>query len=520
VYEYTSAQQVIDRVSHIYALYRNSVQIEAQDSKERLAQLSLFRDLIDNVKHQHSRLSPRTLRQLSHCASLTVGGTFLLVGYHLDRMRDTEFMLNGHRTRIIESYPFYRDRMIDLPSVLSKDNVWANSALVSDIVREWQMDLPIRTIQDQNWQKRDNFYVQIGGEDNPALSGLPSGAIVLIQPVTQEERANPDPDAIYLLQFGNGYLCSCCAVSRGMLTLLPRDGKYEASCDFLYPQQVRIAGRARGFAAQVPPPITNRQEAHSAHIAAPLILPWEHASLGALLHTERLRLGRTARDLDNINDILQARMASSLTGRTLRRYEHRSQNVPHTDTILALALFCAARFSDVLRLLGFRFNESNSYSLARFLEAQSLKELHEKLRFATTPEPRAQWRLLCADWGEWPSLLSIRVPRISELQHRLLRIHQNETFDGLDPLIRTGTIGLLEEMNNLPELGGERDKEGWERPIYAIRHKGEIVCGYLDRDDQHVVLVPHPRSHGRRISLLRHQVQMVGQIKAIGSSFH
>jgi hypothetical protein len=434
-------------------------------------------------------------------------------------MRDIEFELNGHRTRIIESYPFYRDRMIDLPRLFSEDNVWGNSAIVSDIVVKWQKGLPIRTIQDQNWQRRDIFYIQVGAEGNLALSGLPSGAILSMQPVTSRERANPDPEAMYLLQFGNGYLCSCCAVSRGRLTVLPRDARYEGSCDFLYPQEVRIAGRARGFAAQVPPPITDQQETHSAHIAAPLILPWEHASLGALLRTERSRLGRTARDLQNINDLLQARMGTSLTERTLRRYERPAPNIPQTDTMLALALSCAARMSDVLRLLGFRFDESNSYSLESFLQAQSFEELREHLRSATAPEPHARWRLLRADWGGWPSLLSIRVPRIAELQHKLLRIHQNETFDGLDPLIRPGAIGLLEEMDSIPELRGEKNKDSWERPIYAIRHKGEIICGHLDQDDQHVVLMPHPHSRGRRISLLRHQVQMVGRVKAICSSF-
>ena len=519
-FEYVSVQQIVDRVSHIYGLYRDdAAATKSQGPAEHHARLSFLRGVIDNLKHQNSRLSPRTLRRFSHYAALTIGGSFRLTGYYLDRMRDTEFILNGHRTRIIESYPFYRDRLIDLPHMLSEENVWRSSALISDVVLSWQEGLPIRTLQNPNWQDNGIFYIQIGAEESLALSGLPPGAILSIEPISAEEQANPDPNAVYCLQFGNGYLCCSCAVSHGRLALLPRDGRYAGLYDFFYPQQVRIAGRARGFAVWLPPSLNDRHESRPGRVAAPLVLPWEHASLNALLRTERLRFGRTARDLAYVNEILQARIGASLSERTLHRYERQAERIPQTDTMLALSLFCAVRISDVLRLLGFAFNESNSYSLSTWLQAGSFEQLREQLRSAMTPDPLARWRLIRADWGDWPSLLSMTIPRMAQLKHRLLRVHQRELFDGLDPLVQPGAIGLLEELDNMPDLRGDREKQGWERPIYVIRHKGNMLCGHLDQDEQHVVLIPHPRSHARRIALLRHQVEIVGQIKGIGSPF-
>jgi len=434
-------------------------------------------------------------------------------------MRDTEFMLNGHRTRIIESYPFYRDQLIDLPHVFSEEDVWRSSALLSDIVLTWQEGLPIRALEDSNWRGRGIFYVQIGMENSLALSGLPPGAILSIQPISAEEQANPDPNAMYCLQFGNGYLCCSCVVSHNGLTLLPRDGRYADRYDFFYPQQVRIVGRARGFAVQLASSLNVSHEIHPGRIAAPLILPWEYTSLGALLRAERLRIGRTARDLGYANDILRTGMGAELSERTLRRYEHQTKRIPQTDTTLALALFCSVRISDLLRFLGFWFDESDSYSLSAWLQAGSFEQLREGLKSALPPTPAGRWRLLRADWGDWPALMSMSMPRMAQFKHRLLRIHQVELFDGLDPLIRPGAFGLLEELDTLPDLHRDKEKEGWNRPIYAIRHKGNILCGHLDEDEQHIVLIPHPLSHARRTALLRHQVAIIGQIKYIGSPF-
>lgn len=106
---------------------------------------------------------------------------------------------------------------------------------------------------------------------------------------------------------------------------------------------------------------------------------------------------------------------------------------------------------------------------------------------------------------------------MEQFKHRLIRLHQTQPFQGLDPLIGRGAIALLEEMDRIPDTRQERKKLGWDRPIYAIRRDGEILCGHLDNDGQHVALIPHARSSGRRIAFLHHQVKMVERFVGLAS---
>src|SRR5258708_24992768 len=87
------------------------------------------------------------------------------------------------------------------------------------LVPEWQGNVPIRALEDLDWQKPGAFYVHVGTEDSLG-SSLPPGAVALVVPVDEAERLRPNPRAIYLLQFGNGYRCSRCIVTRGKFLLL------------------------------------------------------------------------------------------------------------------------------------------------------------------------------------------------------------------------------------------------------------------------------------------------------------
>ena len=99
--EQISKQEVLERVMHIYALYRDTADPSTRNSPEHSIRLKVLRDAIDNLHHPRSRLAPRMLARLSHHAGLTIGGAFMLVGYPLDKMREVEFLLNGQRTRIV-----------------------------------------------------------------------------------------------------------------------------------------------------------------------------------------------------------------------------------------------------------------------------------------------------------------------------------------------------------------------------------------------------------------------------------
>jgi hypothetical protein len=201
----------------------------------------------------------------------------------------------------------------------------------------------------------------------------------------------------------------------------------------------------------------------------------------------------------------------------MRRYQHGGETGPGTDTLVALVLVHAVRFSDTFRLLNLLRDESISYSLAAWLQATSLDELRVKLREAAVPSPDHRWKTFLEEWGEWPTLISMAIPSLESLQHRLLRIQPEDNFFGLSPLIHSGAIVLLEEINGLPDTRGNCNLSEWERPIYAIQHKRRILCGYLDCDEDHIVLIPHSRSSARRISFLRHQVEVIGKWIGVAS---
>lgn len=513
MYEQVPVQQAIEYLVHIHDLYRRTTSATEKDREEYRACQAFLRRTIDNLKHGKSSLSPSTLGELSKQANLTIGGAFRLVGYPLDKLREVEFRLNGHRTRIIESYPFYRDRKIDLPEVLTHESV-RRTTFVSNIIKRWQTEVPIGALRGPVWRNHDCFYMQLGAEDTE-LCGLPPGAIISVEPLAgNQERC--DAAAIYILQLGNGYRCSRCMVSNGRLTLLPYSHRYIGRHEFLYPQDVRIVGKVRGFAAHLPIPLT-QVESRRARSKAPLVLPWEQPSLSALLRTEGLRLGLNAQELERANQVLKPLIGITLSKRTLRRYQHGAETNPSTGILVALSLIHSVRFHDVLRLLGLLRDESKSYSLSTWLRATNIDDLEAAHGNAIVPTPLTAWDLLKKEWLEWPMLLSIMVPNLRKLEDRLLWIQQDEIFPGLSPFVRPGAIALVNELNGLPDTSSDRNQRTWERSIYAIRHREDIICGYLECDDEHVTLIPHPRSPARRISFLRRQIEMIGKLIAVVS---
>jgi hypothetical protein len=313
MYEHVPVERVIDNVWHIYGLYRDAVPYLKGSADEKHATMVFLRGLINNLRSEKSRPSPRALIELFRRVPITTGGSFRLAGYKLERMRAADFLLNGHRTRIIESYPFYLDRAVDLPGMLAEKDIFERNAFVSELVLSWQREVPIRVLQRPDWHRGETFHVQIGLEDSLGLSGIPPGSILPVEPVSPEEKASPDPKAVYCLQFGNGYRCCGCAVFQGKLVLLPHSGRYAGPYEFLYPQEVRIAGRARGFAVSLLPHRRRWPELSPARTSAPLVLPWEQPSFHDLLRTKRTRFGLTENDLDRANEVFESLLGTAIT---------------------------------------------------------------------------------------------------------------------------------------------------------------------------------------------------------------
>ena len=73
------------------------------------------------------------------------------------------------------------------------------------------------------------------------------------------------------------------------------------------------------------------------------------------------------------------------------------------------------------------------------------------------------------------------------------------------------------KLNELSDIRVGRHGSDWERPFFVIRYRQSLLCGYLDYDADHIVLIPHERTSARRISFLRHQIELIGKCIAIAS---
>jgi hypothetical protein len=433
----------------------------------------------------------RTVLDVANMFSLTLDAAHQLFGYDLNEIRNLDSRFNGGRTRIIESYAFSRDVPVELPTTLSSTQAFDTDALLRDLVLDWQTDLPIRVLDREAWRRRGSFYVQVGTEDSLG-SSLPHGSIGLVEPLPEEELHQPSPRRIYLLQFGNGYRCSRCVVSRGKLVLLVARKNYPGSQMFSYPGEARIVGRVSTFALGLPmPEYSNIQSLPRAAGGAPLLLPWEQPSMDQLLAAEHRRFRRSSEEASKIRDELETIFHARLTGRTERRYRRPTPSEPHVNTLIQMVLANTARYTDSLRANGSLPSDRGRFSLEALLQVRRLGELGGGRRTAQEPQPGETWQARRREFPEWPSLLSMQFPRLRTWGDRIVRLAQSSAFPEIEPPISAGSLLLLGEATEAPDPVDYSRKLGWSRPLYALHRGTEFVFGHLDREGDHFALRSH-----------------------------
>jgi hypothetical protein len=471
---------------------------------------ALSSDLISNIRQFGYTPSPRQLHTISQNLNLTIGGTFKLFGYSLDRMRELDFLLNGAKTRLIESYPFYRDRPVDLPGILGDASFFRQNSFVSDLVRSWKREVPIRAIRGPHWSRRRILYAQVGTSDGMGLPRIPPGSVVAVEDIDEIERWKPDPEQHYFLQHRTRYSCCRCTVDNGRLLLITDRQRVGTRLEFTFPGEVRVIGRVVFFATRLPisepAPLSSRDADNN----APLLLPWEHTSFPSLLRSEKLRFGITEAHLNWAAEVLEDQLGVRLSSRTLRRHEHNAEQLPRT-AILSL------RPSDVLRLLRLWPARARQLSLTTLMRASKATDLPSAFDPAAIPEPADRWYELLGDWGEWPSLLSMTFPSLASQQVNLLRLNPIGRFRRLSSPLGDGSVVLFNDRDIFPPSNGAIDPEGWNRPIYVLRHCGDALCGYLELNATHVALQSHPASGIPRLIFPRGQVQILGRVTAVAS---
>jgi hypothetical protein len=66
------------------------------------------------------------------------------------------------------------------------------------------------------------------------------------------------------------------------------------------------------------------------------------------------------------------------------------------------------------------------------------------------------------------------------------------------PPISPGSLILLEEIPGAPEIQSDATKTGWSSRVYALRRGADLLCGYLDRNDNRYVLLAGAHGSARR----------------------
>jgi hypothetical protein len=499
VYIPVPRSEIAETLIHLRDLFR---QIRPSNERERRAHEKrevVTKNLLSNLFRTKDHPTLHTVLEVAEIFSLTLDGAHRLFGYDLDEFRAYDLRFNSGRTHIVESYPFERDLRIDLPANLGPREMFGWNATLGNLVSAWQTDIPIRVLDEEGWHEPGTFYIHVGTADSLG-SSLPAGTLGLVESIDEQERQRPNPRSVYLLQFGNGYRCSRCVVSRGKLLLLVGGSKYVGPQSFVYPGGVRVAGRIRACAMRLPLPEYSSLDSLPPNLhKAPLILPWEHRSLDRLFATEHLRFQRPTHDNDTIRKVLETMFRSRLSARTERRYRKPTRSKPHINTLLQLTLMNVACYTDALRACDGLHPDSARFSLQTLLHATSLLDVSVKRQITHLPTPRDLWEERRREFVEWPALLSINFPQLQSLNENVVRLSEGNAIRGLDPPLNAGSLLALEAIKEMPTPERQATKTGWDRPLYALRRGANIFFGHLDSNaDQFALLSDKPRvSFGR-----------------------
>jgi hypothetical protein len=515
MYRPVSSRQIVDNLLHIRELFRR---IKPSSEMENLAQEKreiFVRNMLSNLARSNHHPTLHAVLEIADLFQLTLGGAHELFGYDLEAIREYDLLWNGGRTRIIESYAFERDLLIDLPSNFSFREGEGFDAALRELVLEWQTDVPIRALEGEGWQQPGAFYIHVGTEDSLG-SSLPPGAFALVEPVGDEERQRPYTRAIYLLQFGNGYRCSRCVVTQGKLLEFVLPQNYTVYQMFAYPEEVRIAGRIRFFALSLPvPDYPLLSSLPSSQQNAPLILPWEHTSMDRLFATKHQRFQRSTQDHARIREALEGIFHTRLSARTERRYRRPTSSLPHIDALIHLSVASVARYTDSLRAHQSLPSDLGRHSLQTLLNAMQPADVPDFYRSALLPTPGDIVQELRNKFVEWPTLLSAMFPQFRFWGKQVVWLSRDINLNGLDPALSRGSLMVLEKVWGIPDTRSDAKKAGWSRPLYALRRGREIFCGYLEKDGDQFALLGEALRAGETITFRRDEFAQLSRVGAV-----
>jgi len=480
--------ELTESIRHIRDLHRQ-ISLSDVEGRQRYARREQkTKDLLSNLNRSASHPTLTLVREFGELNSMTVDAAHRLFGYDLDAIREVDLLLNGNRTHIVESFVYGRDVPVQLPLELARPEAFTRTAALASLVRQWQEDIPIRSLSRPDWRRAKAFYVHVGTEDSLG-SDLPPGSLALVEPIEADSVNRLDPKSIYLIQFPNGYRCSRCIVTRGKLHLLSSTRRHYDTTVYAYPGSARVVGRVGMFAASVPIQQHSSQRSLSHYKGdAPLVLPWEQLTRGALLATKYRRFVRTPEDRDRVNKFLQEALQWRVSERSKRRYRAESNSEPHIGSLIHMALEAPARYADLLRVGGYRLRDYERFSLDSLLGATRLDDVIANMNTARAPFPADVWAARRREIAEWPAILSLKFPRLQPFEDLVIRIADERRLVDLEPPLSRGSWLLIEKPADLKTPQAITGR-GWSRPLYVLRRGLEMIVGHLNCDgDQYALM--------------------------------
>ena len=108
-------------------------------------------------------------------------------------------------------------------------------------------------------------------------------------------------------------------------------------------------------------------------------------------------------------------------------------------------------------------------------------------------------------------------PNLAAESDSLLLFNPSGKFKALNPLIRRGSVISVNPMDSSPPENGAIEEDEWARAIFAVRHRGEILCGYLESNGTHFALQPHRDAGVPRLVFSRNHIQVLGRVIGVAS---
>jgi hypothetical protein len=147
MYSAVSRDQIAEALIHLRGLFREIHPSSEKDYRAQERREILTKNLLSNLFRTKDHPTLNLVLEVADAFSLTLDGAHRLFGYELERIREYDLALNAGRTHIIESYPFERDRPVDLPLHLSSEEAFTTSATAHNLVSSWRAETPIRTLE-------------------------------------------------------------------------------------------------------------------------------------------------------------------------------------------------------------------------------------------------------------------------------------------------------------------------------------------------------------------------------------